>query len=185
MYEITREMCKIETKSKWQSAFVLIIILSILAIIRACMTLDSIWWSIFVTAIFVFMAIISYIIFRKKFKGIEKNDEFYIVEDVFINVREVRAFANRFRRYRAYYEFDIKFSRNGLHHMLLYSKDEPEEIEADYSAVFFSNPGDKFYLLMMKDKEKDIILKCFNAKYYKISEYDFNLVDGKYIPKKV
>lgn len=71
-------------------------------------------------------------------------------------------------------------------------KKEPEETDADYSAVFFSEPGDKFYLLMSKNpkslsenSKKDMIIKAFNAKYYKLVEEDFEYKDGKYYPQKI
>ena len=37
----------------------------------------------------------------------------------------------------------------------------------------------------MQDKDKNVILKCFNAKYYEIFEDDFELIDGKYYPKHI
>ena len=116
-----------------------------------------------------------------------KNNDFYLVEDVFINVHTTTAVVRGVSgfRWHKYKNCEIKFSKNGKYSTNIFETEEGKEQSSDYSAVYFSNPGDKFYLLMIKGKEKDIILKCFNAKYYKISEFDFNLVDGKYIPKKV
>ena len=111
---------------------------------------------------------------RRKFNN--ATNVYYIVEDVFINVQEKNAFANKsfafnyggligYKRLRKY-DFEIKFSRNGMHQIILFSKKEPQETDANYSAVFFSQPGDKFYLLMSKNNKEELIIKAFNAKYY-------------------
>ena len=86
----------------------------------------------------------------------------------------------RFSRHNVMqFEYQIKFSRSGIHNVLFFSKAEPEDIDADYSAVFFSNLGDKFYLLMSKSNKEELIIKAFNAKYYTLAEDDFDYIDGK------
>lgn len=111
-----------------------------------------------------------------------KLNKFYIAEDVFINVKTKKGYA---KPAGFYVNAEIKFSRNGIYTTNLYEKRESKNPSCDYSAVNFSKPGDKFYLLMIEGKEKEVILKCFNAKYYKISDADFDYADGKYYPKKI
>ena len=183
MKKITKEMCINQTNDKWKSIFIYIIIIEILGIFEICSDSDSIWLFVFCVVTFSIMTVIAYHLFRKKFHIVAKNIEFYLVEDVFINVHEINAFSNRFNRYTHHYDYKIKFSRNGIHNVMILSKKEPKEIDADYSAVFFSQPGDKFYLLMSKSKE-ELIIKAFNSKYYKLVENDFDYIDGRYYPKK-
>lgn len=192
MKKITKEVYINETKNKWKSAFIYIIIVEILGTIRICLDSDSILWLVICVIVFGLMTVLAYYALRKRFNVASKNAELYIVEDVFINVNEKNVFANRFNRYGRQYEYEIKFSRNGIYRIILFSKKEPEEIDADYSAVFFSKPGDKFYLLISKNpkllsenSKKDMIIKAFNAKYYKLVEDDFEYKDGKYYPKKI
>ncbi len=201
MQKITKDMCINQTNSKWKSIFIYIITIEILGTLRICSDSDSIWLFVFCVVTFSIMTVFAYLLLRKSFHIVAKNSEFYLVEDVFINVQEKNAFANKlaafnhggligYRRLREY-DFEIKFLRNGIHNVMIMSKKEPKEIDADYSAVFFSQPGDKFYLLMSKNpkltsgnSKKDMIIKAFNAKYYKLVEEDFDYKDGKYYPKK-
>ena len=78
----------------------------------------------------------------------------------------------------------LKFSRNGTYDVNIFEKSEPEKPSCDYSAVNFSKPGDKFYLMISKRGENKCIVKAFNSKYFKLVEEDFEYVDGKYYPKK-
>ena len=186
MEKITKEMCINQTNDKWKSMFIYIIIIEILGTLRIWLKSDSIWWLVFCVVTFGALTVIAYYAFRKKFHIVIKNNDFYIVEDVFINVHEINAISNRFnRRYTPKYDYEIKFSLNGIHQILILTKKEPKKLDSDYSAVFFSNPGDKFYLLMSKGKEEERIIKAFNSKYYKLVEDDFDYIDGKYYPKKI
>ncbi len=184
MEKITKEMCINQKNGKWMSMFIYIIIIEILGTLRICLKSDSIWWLVFCIITFGTMTVIVYHLLRKRFHAVAKNKDLYLVEDVFINVHEINAFSNRFNRYTHHYDYEIKFSRNGIHNVMILSKKEPEEIDTDYSAVFFSNPGDKFYLLMSKSNKEELIIKAFNAKYYKLAKEDFDYIDGKYYPKK-
>lgn len=111
-----------------------------------------------------------------------KTNNFYIAEDVFINVNRKKIW-NRFMGKGEM--CSIKFSRNGKYDVYIFEKKEPDVPSCDYSAVNYSKAGDKFYLLMLPDKQKNVILKCFNARYYEIVEDDFDYADGKYYPKKI
>ncbi len=145
--------------------------------------MDSVFWLLFCIAVF---GILDIYVLYDRIKRPPEDKEFYIIEDVFLNAQEINVLANRIRavRCRIRYNYKIKFSQNGTHKVMFFSKKEPTEIDADYSAVFFSSPGDKFYLLMSKDKEEELIVKAFNAKYYKLAEEDFDYIDGKYYSKK-
>lgn len=184
MIKITKEMCENQAKDKWQSICIYIILIAIFVTVKIFRDSDSIWWLVACIGLFGTVTVALYYILRKKLDITANNGEFYIVEDVFINVHEINVFTNRFNRYTNHYDYQIKFSRNGIHNIKLFSKKEPEEIEEDYSAVFFSKPGDKFYLMIKPGEKEDIILKCYNAKYYSIYEDDFDYIDGKYYPKK-
>ena len=122
------------------------------------------------------------IVWQKRRDNKILNNKFYIAEDVFINIKR-RKFYNK--GYGRTESCTLKFSRNGTYDVNIFEKSEPENPSCDYSAVYFSKPGDKFYLLIMQDKDKNVILKCFNAKYYEIFEDDFELIDGKYYPKHI
>ncbi|MBQ7034129.1 MAG: hypothetical protein IJN34_00150, partial [Clostridia bacterium] len=121
-------------------------------------------------------------------KGIMNDDDYYIVEDVFLSVQEKKAVVNTIyaigRHMPKHYDYDIKFSHNGTHRIKLLSTKEPEKLEANYFAVFFSKPGDKFYLMISKRGENECIVKAFNSRYFKLVEEDFECIDGKYYPKK-
>ena len=193
MEKITKDMCVNVIKNRWKSAFMYIIILEILCAIKIYLDSNSIWWLVICVVIFGVLTVVVYYALRKRFNVTSKNAENFIVEDVFINVHEKNAIANRFNRlrYGEQYDYEIKFSRNGIYKIILFSKKEPEEIDADYSAVFFSNPGDKFYLLISKNPKflvensrKYMIINAFNAKYYKLVEEDFDYIEEKYYPKK-
>ncbi len=137
--------------------------------------------SIVGTVVFIVISIFIFV-WQKRRDNKLKNNQFYIVEDVFINITRRKVWTKYTRTYE---NCTIKFSRNGTYDVNIYERRESKRPSCDYSAVNFSQAGDKFYLLMIPGKEKDIILKCFNAKYYKILEEDFDYIDGKYYPKKV
>lgn len=184
MKKITKEMCINQTNDKWKSIFVYMVIIEILALFGIGLKSDSIWWLIFCIITFGALTVFAYYALRKKFHVVTENNDFYIVEDVFINAHEIYAISNRLNRHIHHYDYEIKFSRSGIYSIIILTKKEPKEIDADYSAVFFSKPGDKFYLLMSKGKGEELIIKAFNAKYYKLVENDFEYIDGKYYPKK-
>ena len=192
MKKITKGMCINETNNEWRSKIRWAIAIVILGAFSVDVEANGIWWLIAYIIFFGIFTLILYYLLRKKFNYITNDNAYYIVEDVFINAKEKIAFTNKlvafqhggligYRRLRKY-DFEIKFSRNGMHQIILFSKDEPEEIDSNYSAVFFSNPGDKFYLVISKKDGK--ISKCYNQKYYSICKEDFDYIDGKYYPKK-
>lgn len=131
--------------------------------------------------IFIVLAIFLPIYQGKKDKKLKEN-KFYLVEDVFINVEKAKRVMPK--TMTTYEECTIKFSKNGTYFVVIKERKEPDNPSCDYSAVNFSKPGDKFYLLVL-DGERPEILKCFNARYYELLEDDFDLIDGKYHPKKV
>ena len=185
-------MCIGETNNDWRSKFRWGIAIVILGAFTIDVESNGIWWLMAYVIFFGIFTLILYYLLRRKFNN--ATNVYYIVEDVFINVQEKNAFANKsfafnyggfigYRRLRKY-DFEIKFSRNGMHQIILFSKKEPQETGANYSAVFFSKPGDKFYLLMSSNTNNKNILKAFNEKYYKLAEEDFDYIDGKYYPIK-
>lgn len=202
MKRITKDVCVNETNNEWRPKFRWAIAIVILGAFSVDVEANGIWWLIAYIIFFGIFTLILYYLLRKKFNHATNDNSYYIVEDVFINVQEKNTFTNRsiafnyggligYRHLRKY-DFEIKFSRNGMYQIILFSKNEPKEIDADYSAVFFSELGDKFYLLMSKNpkslsenSKKDMIIKAFNAKYYKLVEEDFEYKDGKYYPKKI
>jgi len=136
--------------------------------------------SIVGTVMFIVISIFIFV-WQKRRDNKLKNNQFYIAEDVFINLKRRKVWT----KYTGKYEnCTLKFSRNGTYDVNIYEKREPKTPSCDYSAVNFSKPGDKCYLLMIPGKNKNIILKCFNAKYYEMFEPDFDYIDGKYYPKK-
>lgn len=136
--------------------------------------------SIVGTVMFIVISIFIFV-WQKRRDNKLKNNQFYIAEDVFINLKRRKVWT----KYTGKYEnCTLKFSRNGTYDVNIYEKREPKTSSCDYSAVNFSKPGDKCYLLMIPGKNKNIILKCFNAKYYEMFEPDFDYIDGKYYPKQ-
>ena len=186
--KITKAMCIYLKNNKWKWPFVYTTLLAVLQTFTIYVYTNSVWWLIFCIATFGALIVIAFFVLRKRFNAVTKNNDLYISEDVFINANEINALTNQLRRFSRHnvmqFEYQIKFSRSGIHNVLFFSKAEPEDIDADYSAVFFSNPGDKFYLLMSKSNKEELIIKAFNAKYYQLAEDDFDYIDGKYYPKK-
>ena len=192
MEKITKDMCISETNNDWRSKFRLGIAIVILGAFTIDVESNGIWWLMAYVIFLGIFTLILYYLMRRKFNN--ATNVYYIVEDVFINVQEKNAFVNKsfafnyggligYRRLRKY-DFEIKFSRNGMHQIILFSKKEPQETDANYSAVFFSQPGDKFYLLMSSNAKNQNIVKVFNAKYYTLVQEDFDYIDGKYYVKK-
>lgn len=188
MEKITKEMCINSKNDKWKWPFVYIIMVAILFTIRIYVDTNSVLWLVFSILVFGGLIVVAFFVLRKRFNTVTKNNGLYIMEDVFINVNEINAVTNKLRVFSRHnimqYEYQIKFSRNGMHNVIFFTKAEPDDIDADYSAVFFSKPGDKFYLLMSSNAKSKNILKAFNAKYYEMFELDFDYIDGKYYPKK-
>ena len=138
------------------------------------------WPTIIISALFLILVVFYVILNNDKNKKL-KNNQFYIAEDVFINVKRRRVYS----RYNYHELCTFKFSKNGTYNMRFFEKHktEPKKPSCDYSAVNFSKPGDKVYLLILCGEKEDKILKCFNAKYYKVSDLDFEYKDGEYYPK--
>ena len=110
-----------------------------------------------------------------------KTENIYLVDDVFLS----KEITHGWRRYRGRVErCAVTFARQGIYEVTLAEAEQkPENPSCDYSAVHFSNPGDEFYLLMFRKGKENRILKCFNKRYYALSEEDFVLMDGEYRPK--
>ena len=185
MKKIAKDICMNQTltKQEFRRAYIICIIIEILTTWLICWCMDNIFWLLFCIA---FFALLDIYILYDRIKRPPEIKEFYIIEDVFLNAQESNVLQNRINAfsYGMRYNYKIKFSQNGTHEAMFFSKKEPKEIDADYSAVFFSQPGDKFYLLMSSVQNKQSIIKVFNAKYYELDENDFDYKDGKYYPKK-
>ncbi len=185
MEKITKDICMNQTltKQEFRLVYIISIIVQILASWFIWWCTDSIVGLLCCIAAFGFLDI--YLLYDR-IKRPPEDKEFYLIEDVFLNVREINVLINTIRTVDhaiRHCTYIINFSRNGTYKVGFIGKKEPKEIEADYSAAFFSNPGDKFYLLMSKSKEEERIIKAFNAKYYKLAEDDFDYIEGKYYPK--
>lgn len=106
---------------------------------------------------------------------------YYIVEDVFIHVFE-KEYISLKHANRVLYT--LKFSKSGEYTYWASKKwKNQEKDDENYSAIFFSNPGDKFYLVIAKRDGK--ICRCYNKTYFSLYEDDFDYIDGKYYPKKI
>lgn len=165
------------TREGWNkvvSAIVLVIVASGCILIRYGLDTVSI---IGLLALLVFVVVMC-LWQRKKDRKI-KAENIFLVEDVLFRVDVKRSWS----RYSGRNEWcTIHFAHHGMFEIVIPKMKEPENPTCDYSAVHFSNPGDEFYLLMLRDGEEDRILKCFHKRYYVLSEDDFVLTDGEYRP---
>ena len=137
--------------------------------------------AIIITSLLVIFCIILCIyshIAEKKFDP----SSLYLVEDVFINISLKKIVDTRHLRYDRFYT--VKFSKNGFYRFYSYGKLEPDDTNTNYITATYSKPGDKFYLAILENKGKRKIIDCFNQKYFKISDTDFEFIDGKYMCKQ-
>lgn len=131
-----------------------------------------------VVAIFLFVAVLC--LWQKNKDQKITADNICIVEDTFIRVEKMRSWS----RFSGWQEnCTIYFSQHATYSVIMSATTEPEHPSCDYSAVHFSNPGDEFYLLMLRNGEEERILKCFHKRYFELSADDFVLVDSEYRPK--
>ena len=134
---------------------------------------------IFGVILFIILAVSIFDIVLK-YKTKHLPSPYYIVEDIFIHVREKEEIHIKTRN-RIFYT--IKFSKHGAY--VYYTSvrwKNHEKDDADYSSIFFSTPGDEFYLVISKRDGK--ICRCYNKKYFSLCEDDFEYIDGKYYVKK-
>lgn len=138
-----------------------------------------IFFIVFAVFLFIMLSIcILDIIITRKTKHLPSP--YYIVEDVFIHVFEKERVSIKHANTILY---TLKFSKSGEYtYWALKRWKNKEKDDEKYSAIFFSNPGDKFYLVVSKSDGK--IFNCYNQKYYSLCEEDFDYIDGKYYPKK-
>ena len=134
---------------------------------------------IFGVILFIILAVSIFEIVLK-YKTKHLSSPYYIVEDIFIHVREKEEIHIKTRN-RIFYT--IKFSKHGeyVYYTSVRWKNH-EKDDADYSSIFFSTPGDEFYLVISKRDGK--ICRCYNKKYFSLYEDDFEYIDRKYYPKK-
>lgn len=135
-----------------------------------------------ITFIFIFIILVVCIlemILKRKTQHLPSP--YYIVEDVFIHVFEKEYISLKHANRLLY---TLKFSKSGEYTYWASKRwKNQEKDDENYSAIFFSNPGDKFYLVIAKRDGK--ICRCYNKKYFSLYEDDFDYIDGKYYPKKI
>ncbi len=184
MFTITKQSCIKEITSSNNALLSAITIMCVLAGLRLWISTHELLWVLLVVAIYIVGVIFSVRVSRNRLRRIEQSD-YYLEKDVLVRVEELYRTANRLRilKQGAQYDYVLTFSGSGGHRITLFSQTEPEEFDADYAAVHFSQPGDAFYLVRSTDKEERII-KCFPAKYYAVSEEDFDADGAVYRPKK-
>lgn len=186
MKTITKKQCVAEVGGSFLSTLIIATVMAVVFPFLFWLENRDLVWTIILAVLLIAILLFGAFTLRKRLKSIQKHN-YYIVEDVFINVQEKYALANRIRRIRrgGQYYYEIDFCHNGVHCITLFDKKEPEELDADYSAVHFSKSGDKFYLLVLQGEKESAVLKCFNARYYELFEDDFDYIDGKYYPKNL
>lgn len=184
--EITKEYLKNKFLSNYNFSFC-----SMLLIIAIITTLG--YWlkteNFFLTAIMalsLFSIFVVYCLVSRKNKKNFNFSNLYIVEDVFINIKKKTTPYRYPDSIRMHFirEHTIKFSKNGEYKLQSHEKSEPDDTDTDYITVTYSKPGDKFYLAILENKGKRKIIDCFNQKYFKISDTDFEFIDGKYMCKQ-
>lgn len=185
METIKKDVClnRTLTKKEFVRVYIFLILVEVLL-------LGLFWWRIGNLFLLLSEAVL-FVVFDVWFlyNRIKKplgDETFYLVEDTFVSARETRVFTDLFQTIRwcqRRWHYTIKFSRHGTYEVMFFSKKEPEKTDPDYSAVFFSKPGDRFYLLMSQNKKEEKIIQSFNAKYYKLAEEEFDYVEGNYYPK--
>ena len=132
-------------------------------------------------AVLVFIGVAALCLWQRSKNKKITAENIYLVDDVFLS----KEITHGWRRYRGRVErCAVTFARQGIYEVTLAEAEQkPENPSCDYSAVHFSNPGDEFYLLMLRAGKENRILKCFNKRYYALSEEDFVRMDGEYRPK--
>ena len=137
-------------------------------------------FSVIVTVL-MFLALLALCLWQRRKDKKIKAENIYLVDDVFLRVEITRTWQRWVGRQELCV---VDFAHHGSYEVAMYEETkEPENPTCDYSAVHLSNPGDDFYLLMLRDEEGDRILKCFHKRFYALSEEDFVLTDGEYRPK--
>ena len=137
--------------------------------------------AIIVTSIFTIFACVGSVFLYKAEKKFDFSN-LYVVEDVFINISLKKIVDTRHLRYDRFYT--VKFSKNGFYRFYSYGKLKPDDTNTNYITATYSKPGDKYFLAILENKGKRRILGCYNQKYFKLRDSDFEFIDGKYICKQ-
>lgn len=121
--------------------------------------------------------ILIFVVFRlRQGKQIKKNN-FYIVEDRLMRIEnnDTKGFLTK-GWYTTPYS-TLHFLNNGDYKIPGRKKENCSN--ADYIAKSSSAVNEKFYLVIYNDK----IIKCFDTRYYVVSESDFEKQGCIYLPK--
>jgi len=131
------------------------------------------------------------IIAKRRIEAIN-SDSFYIAQDTLTDFK--KRFALPVGRSMMRYKYVYIFREHGKH------KDKKSHYKSDIEISFDGKPsvsfpklsgmeadsieiGDPYYLLILKVKNKNVVVKCFHRHIYDVYENDFESIDGKYFLK--
>lgn len=182
MYTVTKQSCINEITSTHSAFLVGGFVACLFGTLHVWLAEADWWWLVFTIVLSVALLLSTLFLTRKQVKRIASGS-YYLQQDVLLRVEELYPTLNRLtvHKHGPRYDYELTFSRSGVLRITLFDKTEPEEFDADYAAVFFSQPGDSFYVVHTVGK-KERVIKCFPAKYYSVSEKEFRRDGDVYYP---
>ncbi|MBO5210557.1 MAG: hypothetical protein J6B80_01340 [Clostridia bacterium] len=181
---ITKELLKNKLFSENTKSYFLALIVNILLFFMMWLKFENLILAIIVTSITLSICTAYFILSHKAEKKFNFSN-LYLVEDVFINLTVKKIpHVTRTKRMHFHRYYTIKFSKNGIHKFQSFGKLEPNDDDPNYITATYAKPGDKYYIAILESKGSRRILDCYNQKYFKLKNSDFEFIDGKYVCKQ-
>ncbi|MBQ7968543.1 MAG: hypothetical protein IJ292_01840 [Clostridia bacterium] len=190
MKKITKEMCTVFIKDYNNSKPIFIIFVSLFALVALWFFTQNIVIVSILAA--VALAAILFMIYKTNKKNNNVNlEDFYLVEDVIVDCKKrisTKASGgsghNYIYTFRDSGEYTIHKSAHPTVEIPLHKEKNIDHLSVENLCIQSCEKGDIFYLLILKEKDRTKIIKCFPKFHFDIAQEGFDCIDGKYYCRK-
>ncbi|MBQ8350543.1 MAG: hypothetical protein IJY20_00665 [Clostridia bacterium] len=184
MNRITKEMCISFVKDHFKAKVMMLTCCLVFLLIMLWFSTRHLMALLVSAAFAVLILSVFAFLMRKKVKDL-CTGRFYVAEDVVADFKRRRSFSKNRNGYNHIYTFK-EYGKYVIYKSIYPSitVGRKERYLPDETAIESNEIGDLFYLLIVEERNRKQIIKCFYRFYYDIEKADFDCIDGKYYCKR-
>lgn len=189
MKKITKEICIVFINDYNRSKPIFWIFVSVFALLAIWFFTENVIVLLAAAVLLSALTICAAYIANKRINNVDLSS-FYLVEDVIADFHKKGSYdaggsgKNYVYTFRDYGEYTIHKSAYPTIEIPLHKEKDVDHLSIEKMCIESCEKGDIFYLLIVKEKDRAKIIKCFPKYHFDIEQDDFDYIDGKYYCRK-